>query len=289
MTLRLLADAAAQTTVSGAITAGATSIVGLSTANFPAPAAGQQSSLIILDSGNPAFSSNSPLTTPYEYAIYTTNTVGTNTLSGITRGQAGTTAKAFFAGATIAVPWLAEDVYASVPWKFDDQTLSGTAANITIPASGTIPASYLGITWRHIEIVFGLRDTSTGTGTDFALLRFNGVSTATYTDEFIRSLAAVVAGNQNVGSTFLHLLGCANGGLAAGVFGSGFWKILNYTSSTMQKYVVGEAIGQTLTDANLQAVGGFWQTTNAPITSIVISPTTGSLATGSYATTYLIP
>src|SRR5215472_2739876 len=145
MPIRLLADAGAQTTVSGAITAGATSVVGQSTANFPQPqnVGAGQASLTILDTGNPAFNASTPLATPFEYAYYTNNNTGTNTLSGLTRGVAGTTAKAFFAGATIAVGLLAEDIVASSPWKFGEATIATNTATWS-----NIPASYLGITWR---------------------------------------------------------------------------------------------------------------------------------------------
>src|SRR5258708_29594188 len=86
--LRLLANAPAQTTVPGTITAGATSIVCASTANLPVPAANQQFTFLILDAGNVAWNPSTPLATPFEYVWCTTNTVGSNTLSGLTRGVA---------------------------------------------------------------------------------------------------------------------------------------------------------------------------------------------------------
>src|SRR5258708_11128248 len=87
--LRLLPNAPAQTTVPGTITAGATSIVCASTANLPVPAANQQFTFLILDAGNVAWNPSTPLATPFEYVWCTTNTVGSNTLSGLTRGVAG--------------------------------------------------------------------------------------------------------------------------------------------------------------------------------------------------------
>jgi len=103
-----------------AITAVQTSVVLQSTGGFPVPSGVQQLSVIILDTGNPAYSAASPLATPYEYQQVNGNNTGTNTLTfGVGGGAAsrtsyaGTTPKAFFAGATIAVVLLAEDLVAA--------------------------------------------------------------------------------------------------------------------------------------------------------------------------------
>lgn len=138
---RLLANAPAQTTVSGSITAGATSIAALSTANFPVPSAGQQFTFLLIDSGNPAYSVNTPLATPYEYVYCTTNTVGTNTLGGLTRGVAGTSAHAFFAGATLAYALLADDLTASFlgaanPGQFLYRAYAYAGSNQTLATPG---------------------------------------------------------------------------------------------------------------------------------------------------------
>src|ERR1700738_3696291 len=118
MPFRLIADAQAQTTIALPLSAVASSFVGATTANFSIPqnfGSGGQGSLTVLDAGNPLWNPAAPLATPYEYIYFATNTVGTNTISGLTRGVAGTTAHAFFAGAIVAQGLLAEDIVASVP------------------------------------------------------------------------------------------------------------------------------------------------------------------------------
>src|SRR5262249_9193087 len=88
-----------------------------STANFGAPSVAFPTSIVILDAGNPAFDKNNPFATPFEYQSITSNSVGTNTLTinnGVRAAYAGTTPKAFFPNATVAVVLLAEDITSSL-------------------------------------------------------------------------------------------------------------------------------------------------------------------------------
>lgn len=187
MPIRQLADAPAQSnTASGAaITAAATSATLQSASGFPAILAGGQLSVTILDGGNPAWNPAAPLATPFEYQQV--NGIAGNVLTfgpgggGAQRlAYAGTTPKSFFGGSVgppplcpiIAVGLLAEDLIASTEWKFDEQSPSGTGT-VTIPASGSIPASYLGINWRHLEIEI-LGRSSVAAINDIVNIRFNG-------------------------------------------------------------------------------------------------------------------
>lgn len=204
MPLRLINNAPAQTTIALALGSGATSFVGGSTALFTVPQSfgAGQGSLTILDRGNPAWNDATPLATPYEYAYYTTNTTGTNTISGMTRGVAGTSAHSFFAGAIVAQGLLAEDIVSSVPWKFDEQ--SPTGASVTVPASGSIPASYLGVNWRHIQVVICGRLSAAST-VDTVNLRFNGDVGANYTWSSLAAVAASPVGVLPAGASSIAI------------------------------------------------------------------------------------
>ena len=140
MPYRQLADAGAQSTCASPITNSQTTVTLVSASGFPALLAGGQLSVIILDSGNLAFSAVNPLATNYEYQPI--NNITGNVLTfgpgggGASRAAyAGTTPKAYSAGATIAVISLAEDYQASAPWKFAEQTpSSGSSFSQNVPS-----------------------------------------------------------------------------------------------------------------------------------------------------------
>ena len=290
MTLRLLANAGAQTTVALPITAGATSLVGQSTAAFPSPATGQQSNLIILDTGNPAYNAATPLATPYEYCYYTANNTGTNTISSITRGVAGTTAKAFFAGATIAVGWLAEDILSSAPWKFDEQSPSGVST-ITIPAAGSIPASYLGVNFRHITIEWLIRSSAAAFNADL-YFQLNGDTATSYVGHTLSgSNSAAVYTNPPSGGVATGIVGLAPAGsMAAGLFGHGSIKFTDFAQSVGFHIGRGEShymqAGTTTSAIYLRSAS--WNQL-VPITSILLGLSGGTFVAGSRITTYLWP
>lgn len=289
MPLRLLANAGAQTTAPSAITAAASSIVGASTANFPAPATGQQFSLTILDSGNPGFNAAAPLATPFEYCYCTTNTTGTNTLSGLTRGVASTTARAFFAGATLAVGLLAEDIVASATWKMEEQTLSG-AAQCLIPASGVIPTSYLGITWRHLDVRYRLRTTAAPNGNASLFMQFNGDATGNYGwAQFYNIAPGTPAYNEQFSQTWIGIGLLPQGGATANMFGQGDIKIEDYGGPQVKKARGWSDGSYGLGTPGLQTTlrFGFYNSTNA-ITAIRLFPSDGSTFSGE-VTTYLTP
>ena len=150
---RTFLNASAQSTVSGAITNSQTTLVLVSSANFGAPTTILPLSITILDTGNPAFSASNPLATPFERQLITNNNTGTNTLTingGVRGSYAGTTPQSFFAGATVAVTLLAEDLNL-LPQRFATQTpSSGSSFTQTIP----------GI-FRHIEIDFSVAISTT--------------------------------------------------------------------------------------------------------------------------------
>lgn len=293
MPIRQLADAGAQSTVSGAITAVQTSVTLLSASGFPGILSGGQLSVTILDSGNPAFNAAAPLATPFEYQPV--NTIAGNVLTFGPGGgaasraaYAGTTPRAYFAGATVAAGMLAEDIIASAPWKFDDQ--SPTASSVTIPASGTIPASYLGINWRDLLIV-GIARSNAAQQATTMFYTFNGDSGPNYTwQKGIFNNGTVTHVTSGVATTSIDNLRIPAANALANY--AGYFRILicDFAQTTFYKHT--EAFSQSYETATaageFEIVGsGNWQNT-AAITSVLLS-LTGSLVAGSRIRSYLIP
>lgn len=267
----------------------ATSFVGSNTANFTNPAAfgNGQGSLTILDQGNPAYNAAAPFATPFEYAYYTTNTVGTNTISGLTRGVAGTTAHSFFAGALVAQGLVAEDIVASVPWVFDEQVLGGTAASIRIPASGSIPASYLGINYRHLRIKWFLTAGTNGTTTSL-VAQFNGDTATNYsyqlTDKLNTSITGSFSGSQ-ISIRFGIVVGTNS---AAGAVSGGVTEIPGAFTAQAHPVISRCWRGDNVGGLGGEDVEGNWFNASV-ITSILVFPVAGLLSAGTIITTYLEP
>jgi hypothetical protein len=292
MPIRQTADAAAQSTVSGAITAVQTTITLVSATGFPAILAGGQQSVTILDSGNPAWNASTPLATPYEYQQV--NVISGNVLTfgpgggAATRSSfAGTTPKSFFAGATVAATLLAEDIVASAPWKYDEQT--PTTTSVTIPASGSIPASYLGVSWRHIQIKWTGRTTS-GNNSDQLGIQFNGDTGASYDNQVLLVNAGTTTPAQSFANTVGRVGFVPGATTGAPILSAGRIEIFNYVTNTARRYVeafcIQNVAGITF-GFEMNATG--WRNSTAAITSILLAPTTGSFASNTLFTTYLIP
>lgn len=290
MPFRLIADAGAQTTISLALTSSATSFVGVSTANFSAPQnfGNGQGSLTILDAGNPAWNAAAPLATPYEYAYFTNNNTGTNTISGLTRGVAGTTAHAFFAGAIVAQGLLAEDIVASAAWKFDEQLLAGTATSITIPASGSIPSAYLGVNFRHIQIEFCCTAT-TSAGPVTLSMRYNGDNGNNYVyngmDATGSSLTSVGL-TSNVASL---RVGALPGSNTSGNEAAGTITVYNFVATNPRRAFTSVTWRDDSNGVGLESLSGLWLNTSNPVTSVTLFPGSGSFSANSLFTTRLLP
>lgn len=290
MPLRLIADASAQTTIALALTSGAASFVGQSTANFTVPQnfGGGVGRLTLLDSGNPAWNPAAPFATPFEYCDYTNNNTGTNTISGLTRGVAGTTPHSFFAGATVAQGLLAEDILASAPWKFDDQSPSGVNS-VTIPAVGSIPSSYLGVSWRDICIKF--HGQASTTGSQGVFLQFNTDTGAHYYSNLLEG-SNVTVNSENLGATS-GSTGSVTG-TTSGNAGSGTIWIRGYNQTALKVAWLYQSFrldGGATGNTHTQHGGGNWvPVTPARVTSILLFLQAGAnWQPGSYVTTCLEP
>ena len=301
MPFRQLADAPAQsnTAAGAAITAAQTSVTLQSASGFPAILTNGQLSVTLLDGGNPAFNPAAPLATPFEYQQV--NGIAGNVLTFGPGGgtaqrvaYASTTPRAFLAGSIpnapiIAAGMLAEDIVASSPWKFDDQSVSAVA-QILIPAAGSIPASYLGITWRHLEIRFRLRTGGAANGVSSLFVQFDGDTSANYAwGQIFNNPPSSVGYNEIFAQTWMALGMVPQAGSTANMFGEGSIHINDYTGSQIKK-----ARGWSDGSYGLGTPGiqfalrhGIWNNA-AAITSLRLFPSDGTTLTGGVQT-YLIP
>src|SRR2546428_4814691 len=163
----------ARTTNASTMTAGASSATLASTAGFVVPG-NNQYGIVRVDDVNAG--GYDPNIGPFEIIYFTTNAA--NVLGGFTtppggRGQEGTAAHAFAAGAV----WqqdLTKGALQLMPMKFDEQTPSAVSS-VRIPASGSLPASG----YRHLEIQVIGRSSAAVSSDEFGI-QFSGITGAVY-------------------------------------------------------------------------------------------------------------
>lgn len=298
MPFRQLADAPAQSnTASGAaITAAQTSVTLQSASGFPAILANGQLSVTILDGGNPAFNPAAPLNTPFEYQQV--NGISGNVLtfgpgggSASRVSYAGTTPRAFLSGSIpnapiIAAGMLAEDIVASSTWKFDEQILGAAAPNVRIPAAGSIPPTYLGITWRHLEIIWTARSDQASVTTLNAQLNGDNANHYFNQDNLAAGVVVGTSANTTASSARVGTLGTTADPFSSGKFVIPFYTIgprINFLYEALRNDV-----GVTNNFGSEWGVSG-WSGA-APVTSILLFPfATGNFVAGTVFTTYLKP
>lgn len=280
--LRQLANAGAQSTVSGAITSSQTSVTVASGSGFPAIIAGGQFSVVILDSGNPAWNKDSPLSTPFEYQQV--NGVAGNVLtfgpgggSAARSSFASTTPKAFQPGATVAAVSLAEDYAASVPWKLFEQYVSaGTVASFN-PVS--LPTTY-----RDLDIWWGaITDQGGGQALN---MQANGDTGTNYSWS---TVLALIGGTQVQSAGTNSTSGRI--GTAGTVYAAGRLSIHNYAIAQVATYR--QWTGHVWQDSDATGavgnVGGEWKNTASAITSLLVFPGVGLLKAGSWLRIFGVP
>lgn len=236
-------DAAAQSTAPGAITNVATTIVLASSAAFGNPTGGQQIGLVILDSGNVSWNATNPLATPYEYVYETGNVVGTNTIT-VTRARAGTTAKAFSAGATIAAVMLAEALAADGTGAFSRTDAANFTPNlgigpvkisevVTTAGQASVTFSSIPSGFRHLRILYAARDSGAGTTVTGLNLQFNGdVGFNYYVSNQITFGIASQIPSEFLAQTAMQCGLCSAGASAAGQYARGQILIPMYADAT---------------------------------------------------------
>jgi hypothetical protein len=289
MPLRQFANAPAQSTVSAAITNSQTTVTLLSAAGFPALLQNGQFSVVILDSANPAYNASTPFATPFEYQPV--NNITGNVLtfgpgggSASRAAYAGTTPHAYFAGgATVAAVWLADDVLAAFPTKFDEQTPT-SGSSITIPSSGSFPATG----FRTIRIKYQIRS-GLAALTDPLSMRFNGDSAANYQNEVLSASSGTVASSQNLAQTSLGVGDVTAGNTGTNIPATGRIEIFNYAQATFRKHFIAQSFVNSGGTMKEWVTGGEWTATPVGITSVTLFLGTGPFVTGSVIVAELDP
>ena len=293
MPIRQFADAGAQSTVALAINNTQTSVTLQSASGFPAILANGQLSVLIWDSGAGGYVAGaSPFTVNNEYQPV--NNISGNVVTFGPGGgaasrasYAGTTPTSYSPGATVAVVALAEDIIASTELKFDEQTLSG-GSSVTIPASGSLPPSYLGVSWRHLEIEVIGRSTAAATN-DILNVRFNG---DVGNDYFWSNLAATTStpSAQVPTQATAGIVGLVTGATASATV-PGMVRIWlpEYTNTTWARTWLGSMGFQSGgTGFELAQFQGNWNQTSA-LTSVTLFLSNGQWVSGSRIITRLQP
>lgn len=253
-----------------------TTAVLASTSGFPVPLAFQQFSALLLDTGDPAYltktnNGQNPLAVNNEYVFVTGNNQGTNTLTWI-RGQEGSTAKSFFAGATVAAMPLPSDLTQSFMQKIGDSTLTGLATTLgtfTIPTSS--PGPYTGL------LVVGRAQ---GNGAQVSIgYQFNSDTVNDYAYQHIFNVGS---GAQGTGPTVTNSALCA----VAAINSSASW--ISYIGTPNSTALTNHTVTSTYSSATVMGhLGAYWNQSSA-ITSLVVVAT-GNCISGSYVEVFGIP
>lgn len=147
---------------------------------------------------------------------------------------------------------------------------SGGAASVTLPATGTIPATY-----TDLKILVSAR--TTDTNSKVMDISFNG-NTSSFTNRYL-----LASDNSALsGADFNRFSNLQNSSSnTSNTFSNGEIYIPNYAGSNYKSYS-GDGVQETnaSTGANLVLVAGLWSNT-AAITSITLSPVVGSWVEGS--------
>lgn len=157
-------------------------------------------------------------------------------------------------------------------------TASGTGS------SGVITFSVIPSTYKHLQIRWVGKSTSTGS---YTLLRFNSDSSTNYTDHYVYGQGSnpVLTGS-DVTQTSINLYGSLVTSSAADLYAAHVVDILDYTSTSKNKTV--RAVGGQ--DSNGSGVvflsSGLWSNSTTAISSLTITANTGNFTTGSHFALY---
>lgn len=148
------------------------------------------------------------------------------------------------------------------------QTLGSNTTTITF---SSIPSTY-----QHLQIRLIGRFSDTGIGIDFMYVRFNGVTTSTYTRHrlFGDGTTVTAAGNASVSSIAISNTIPFNG-TTAGIFGAAIIDIHDYASTTKNKTLRAFSGCDLNGTGNINLNSGILDSTSA-ITSIDLFGSTGN-------------
>ena len=143
---------------------------------------------------------------------------------------------------------------------------SGGAASVTLPATGTIPATY-----TDLKVVASVR-TNRASNNDWVKIGFNG-STSSFTYRELEGDGSTAASYSGSGQLAFFATAASS---TSSTFGNAEVYIPNYTSANYKSYSVDTVTENNGTTAVASINAGLWSNT-AAITSIELTPNLGTL------------
>ena len=138
--------------------------------------------------------------------------------------------------------------------------------------------------YTDLKIVVSMRNTGAG-GPYEGYLRFNGVSTSTYSDKWLRGAGSGSPISASDATTQMYDLFHPGAGATANTFGNAEIYIPNYTGSTAKSVSMDIVTEDNATLAYAVLAAGLWSGTSA-INQVGIFPQSGSFAAGSTFSLY---
>ena len=153
--------------------------------------------------------------------------------------------------------------------------------------TATITFSSISGSYRSLLLVFDGRSNAAVTSTTVGV-QFNGDTAANYYWQRMRGNNATSSAAATAGGTSIQV-GFINGTTTAAGIISGFELLIpSYSATTFQKVLhtlSPHREGTAATTTYIESYGGWWAST-AAITSITLTPASGSFLTGTHATLY---
>jgi hypothetical protein len=144
------------------------------------------------------------------------------------------------------------------------QTLSTTAASVTLGSGGTIPQTY-----TDLKVMVSARSSTTTTGID---ITFNGSATS-YSNIRLYGTGSSAA-SDSAATAYISNTMIDDSSYTANTFGNGEIYIPNYTSSNNKSASVDGVSENDATAALMMLTAGLWSN-SAAITSITLNPNGG--------------
>ena len=151
---------------------------------------------------------------------------------------------------------------------------SGGAASVTLPATGTIPATY-----TDLQVLVSTRGATGGVG--YNLIQFNS-STSNFSTKEVQGNGSGTSSNSDTTGRAGAYVGSTD---TASTFSNNLIYIPNYTSSNYKSFSVDSVTENNATTAYATLIAGLWSNT-AAITSITFT-TSGSVNFAEGSTFYL--
>jgi hypothetical protein len=171
------------------------------------------------------------------------------------------------------------NVIPSSEYLIETVVLGSNAASVVFSNLGQWAAVY-----RHLQIVFTSRATTSGTAADRLWVRLNADAGGNYSDHFLRGNGSAVSSGAQTNTTEMFLGLSVRNGNTAGIFGAGIIDILD-AYNTNKNTTVRSLNGYTASDQLISLNSGAWRNTSA-ITSISIVPEQNNFLAGSRFSLY---